>query len=77
MEEKRPFAQIRADIEALIAYLPADTPELALHHNELSYLMSYTWERDGQTEEALAGYMTLIERAPSSPWSWLAWSRLE
>lgn len=28
-------------------------------------------------ETAVATYLDLIQQAPSSPWSWLAWARLE
>ena len=33
-------------------------------------------ETIGGVETAVSTYLTLIQQAPNSPWSWLAWARL-
>jgi hypothetical protein len=45
--------------------------------NRLMYLLGYNYELNGNQEQAVSTYLTLIEQAPTSPWSWLAWARLE
>ncbi|HRQ39849.1 MAG TPA: hypothetical protein PLD25_18230 [Chloroflexota bacterium] len=39
--------------------------------------MGYYYELSGDEATAVSTYLTLIQQAPSSPWAWLAWARLE
>ena len=65
------------DLIALINYLPPDDPEAHYLILQLTYMLGYTYEQEGREEEAIAAYLALIQQAPESPWSWLAWARLE
>jgi hypothetical protein len=64
------------DIAALQAYLPVDDDAAGLVHQRLLYLDALTYELEGNSEQAIAGYLALIEEAPRSVWAWLAWTRL-
>jgi len=64
-------------ITDLLAYLPTDDPEAQPYREHLTYLLGYHFELSGDDEQAVATYLDLIQQAPSSPWSWLAWARLE
>ncbi|MBK6325263.1 MAG: hypothetical protein IPF56_04865 [Chloroflexi bacterium] len=46
-------------------------------HNRLLYLSGLTYELAGDNNQAVTTYLSLIRQAPNSPWSWLAWARLE
>ena len=67
------------EIQILLSYLPKDEPDAELqslrHH--LLFLIGYHFELAGEEETAVTHYLNLIEEAPDSPWSWLAWARLE
>ncbi|MBK9053103.1 MAG: tetratricopeptide repeat protein [Chloroflexi bacterium] len=65
------------DLIALINYLPPDDPEAHYLILQLTYMLGYTYEQEGREEEAIATYLALIQQAPESPWSWLAWARIE
>lgn len=64
-------------ITQLLNYLPTDDPEAEPFREHLTYLLGYHYELSGDAETAVATYLDLIQQAPSSPWSWLAWARLE
>ena len=64
------------DLIALINYLPPDEPEAHYLILQLTYMLGYTYEQEGREEEAIATYLALIQQAPESPWSWLAWARI-
>jgi hypothetical protein len=64
-------------ITDLLNYLPSDDPEARPYREHLTYLLGYHYELSGVEEEAVATYLDLIQQNPSSPWSWLAWARLE
>jgi hypothetical protein len=64
-------------ITQLLNYLPADDPEAQPTIEHLTYLLGYFYELGGEDESAVSTYLDLIQRYPTSPWSWLAWARLE
>ena len=68
---------ISTKITDLLNYLPSDDPEAQPYREHLTYLLGYHYELSGDEEYAVSIYTDLIQHAPSSPWSWLAWSRLE
>ncbi len=68
---------ISTKITDLLNYLPSDDPEAQPYREHLTYLLGYHYELSGKEEEAVAIYLDLIQQHPSSPWSWLAWARLE
>jgi hypothetical protein len=41
------------------------------------YLLGLNYELSGDAETAVSTYFDLIQQFPTSPWSWLAWARLE
>jgi hypothetical protein len=41
------------------------------------WLAACVREDEGVGETAVAPYLNLIQQFPTSPWSWLAWARLE
>ena len=45
--------------------------------SHLIYLLGLSYELSGAEETAVATYLDLIQQFPTSPWSWLAWARLE
>ena len=45
--------------------------------SHLIYLLGLNYELSGDEETAVSTYVDLIQRYPTSPWSWLAWARLE
>jgi hypothetical protein len=64
-------------ITQLLSYLPADDPDAQPYTEHLTYLLGYFYELNGEGETAVNTYLDLIQRFPTSPWSWLAWARLE
>ncbi len=64
-------------INQLLNYLPSDDPEAQPYIEQLTYLLGYHYELSGDAENAVSTYLDLIQRYPTSPWSWLAWARLE
>ena len=68
---------LHEELERLLPYFPVDEVGAAQFHNYVTYLLSYHYERAGRDSEAVAIYIDLIEQAPHSPWSLLAWARLE
>ncbi|MBP6472000.1 MAG: tetratricopeptide repeat protein [Chloroflexi bacterium] len=68
---------IASKITDLLAYLPPDEPEAQPYIEHLTYLLGYHYELSGDDETAVTTYLSLIRQAPNSPWSWLAWARLE
>lgn len=70
-------ATLPEDLIALINYLPQDDPDAYYLILQLTYMLGYTYEQEGRDEEAMATYLALIQQAPESPWSWLAWARIE
>jgi hypothetical protein len=64
-------------ITQLLTYLPTDDPEAQPYIEHLTYLLGYFYELSGDEETAVSIYLDLIQRYPTSPWSWLAWARLE
>ncbi len=75
IEQERPLTTL-ADLETLLAGLPDDEEVQPLRH-QLMFLRGYHYELAGEAETAVSHYTTLIQQAPDSPWSWLAWARLE
>lgn len=69
--------ETESKLAALIAYLPREEPALRSSINELRYLLGLNYELMEAEERAIATYLDLIEQAPNSPWSWLAWARLD
>lgn len=68
---------ITSKITDLLNYLPSNDPEAQPYREHLTYLLGYHYELSGAEEEAVETYLNLIQQNPSSPWSWLAWARLE
>ncbi|MCA9953453.1 MAG: tetratricopeptide repeat protein [Anaerolineales bacterium] len=64
-------------ITELLNYLPADDPDAQPYIEHLTYLLGYFYELSGDEETAVATYLDLIQNYPTSPWSWLAWARLD
>ena len=64
-------------ITQLLTYLPSDDPDARPYIEHLTYLLGYFYELSGDEETAVSTYLDLIQRYPTSPWSWLAWARLE
>ena len=64
-------------ITQLLNYLPADDPDAQPYIEHLTYLLGYFYELRGYEENAVNTYLNLIQQYPTSPWSWLAWARLE
>ena len=64
-------------ITQLLNNLPPDDPKIRPYINQLSYLLGYQYELSGDDERAVSTYLHLIQEYPASPWSWLAWARLE
>ncbi|MCA9917957.1 MAG: tetratricopeptide repeat protein [Anaerolineales bacterium] len=64
-------------ITQLLNYLPTDDPDAQPYIEHLTYLLGYFYELSGEGETAVTTYLDLIQRYPTSPWSWLAWARLE
>ncbi|MBK8903239.1 MAG: hypothetical protein IPM53_18785 [Anaerolineaceae bacterium] len=64
-------------ITQLLNYLPTDDLEAQPYIEHLTYLLGYFYELSGDGETAVSTYLDLIQRYPTSPWSWLAWARLE
>lgn len=76
LEQSRPQT-IPDEIMACLDYLPTDDWDVQQLRYRLLFLLGYNYELAGETEEAIAVYLSLIQQAPQSPWSWLAWARLE
>ena len=74
---ERPFPDLQNKLNDLIDKLPNGTPSHQMMHNRLLYLSGLTYELAGDNNQAVTTYLSLIRLAPSSPWSWLAWARLE
>ncbi len=74
---ERPFPDLQNELNDLIDKLPNDTPSHQMMHNRLLYLSGLTYELAGDNNQAVTTYLSLIRQAPNSPWSWLAWARLE
>lgn len=68
---------VRAEIHDLIGFLPSDEPAVGVLLPELIYYIGLSYELDGEEAKAVEAYLDLIQEYPESPWSWLAWSRLE
>ena len=66
----------RQALQALIAYIPPADPEAAFIVPRLQYLLGLSYEIEGRSQEAVDAYLALIQSAPQSAWSWLAWTRL-
>ena len=64
-------------ITQLLNYLPTDDPDAQPYIEHLTYLLGYFYELSGDEENAVSTYLELIQQYPTSPWSWLAWARLE
>lgn len=64
-------------ITQLLNYLPTDNPDAQPYIEHLTYLLGYFYELSGEEETAVSTYLGLIQQYPTSPWSWLAWARLE
>ena len=64
-------------ITQLLTYLPADDPDAQPYIEHLTYLLGYFYELSGDEENAVNTYLDLIQHCPTSPWSWLAWARLD
>jgi hypothetical protein len=70
------LSQTRTKIAHLIDFLPGNVAAARILRNHLSYLHALTYESDGKPALAVKEYLALIQEAPDSLWSWLAWSRL-
>ena len=68
---------ITTKITDLLNYLPTDDPEAQPYREHLIYLLGYHYELSGAEDNAVAIYLDLIQQNPDSPWSWLAWARLD
>ncbi len=66
----------RSEILRLLEYLPGDNSSADMMRGYLRCLLGFSYELDGDSENAVAAYLDLIQIAPNSPWSWLAWTRL-
>ncbi len=64
-------------ITQLLTYLPSDDPDAQPYIEHLTYLLGYFYELSGAEENAVNTYLDLIQQYATSPWSWLAWARLE
>lgn len=68
---------ISTTITNLLYYLPGDEPEARSFIEHLTYLLGYHYELNGDEVQAVNTYLSLIRQNPASPWSWLAWARLD
>ncbi|KAA3662963.1 MAG: tetratricopeptide repeat-containing protein [Chloroflexi bacterium] len=75
IDQERPLSTL-TDLETLLSRLPDDAEVEPLRH-QLLFLRGYHYELSGEEETAVSHYTTLIQQAPDSPWSWLAWARLK
>ena len=75
IEQERPLSTL-TDLETLLSRLP-DDEEVEPLRRQLLFLRGYYYELAGEAETAVSHYLNLIQQAPDSPWSWLAWARLE
>ena len=66
----------RQALQTIIAYIPPADPEAAFIVPRLQYLLGLSYEIEGRADEAVEAYLALIQSAPQSAWSWLAWTRL-
>jgi hypothetical protein len=64
-------------ITQLLNYLPTDDPDAQPYIEHLTYLLGYFYELNGGEENAVDTYLDLIQQYATTPWSWLAWARLE
>jgi hypothetical protein len=61
----------------LLNYLPSNDPDTQPYREHLTYLLGYYYELSEEEGTAVTIYISLIHQAPTSPWAWLAWARLE
>jgi tetratricopeptide (TPR) repeat protein len=66
----------RQALRTLIAYIPPADTEAAFIVPRLHYLLGLSFEIEGRADDAVEAYLALIQSAPQSAWSWLAWTRL-
>lgn len=66
----------RQALQALIIYIPPEDTEAAFIVPRLQYLLGLSYEIESRADEAMDVYLALIQSAPQSAWSWLAWTRL-
>ena len=71
------LSRTRAQIQDLISQIPDGDKGGELASIRLLYLIGLSYELSGDEETAVSTYLDLIQQAPTSPWSWLAWARLE
>ncbi len=67
-------AAIRAGLEQALAQIPEDGINADVAIRQIQYLIGYSFELEGDGEGAISAYRQLIEAAPDSYWSWLAWA---
>jgi hypothetical protein len=81
LQKQRVIAQTdldatRSEILRLLEYLPGNDSSADLMQGYLRFLLGFSYELKGENEKAVAAYLELIQTAPNTPWSWLAWTRL-
>ena len=69
-------AAIRDDLEQALAQIPEDGINADKAIRQIQYLIGYSYELEGDAAGATSAYRQLIEAAPDSYWSWLAWARM-
>lgn len=69
-------AMIRAGLEQALAQIPESGINADLAIRQIQYLIGYSYELEGDAAGAISAYRHLIEAAPESYWSWLAWARM-
>ncbi len=75
LARRRPLGT-QQEITALLGYLPAGDTAAERVATRLYYLSGLGYELAGDERAALAAYATVLVRAPSSTWAWLAWARV-
>ena len=71
------LSRTSAQIQDLISQIPDGDKGGELASIRLLYLIGLSYELSGDEETAVSTYLDLIQQYPTSPWSWLAWARLE
>jgi hypothetical protein len=72
-----PRNEVRRDLQRLADYLAGEELAEEILLPEIVFMMALSYELDTQEPEAIARYVALVAEAPSGPWAWLAWARLQ
>jgi hypothetical protein len=77
IHQEKPVQDTLNSIDTLMNALPPNDPLSDIIRPRLLFMRGYLYELNGDEANALETYLELIKLDPRSPWSWLAWIRLE